>query len=236
MSALLFNSGMGFTLLLCAALALFLATLHQLELVPLAPDQAHRRWRRAAAGLRTAALSLLAAIPLTACVFVFLPRLGGPLWGAPTDSTVGHSGLGDTMDPGNLQELLIDDTPAFRVSFDSALPQRSQLYWRGPVLTHFDGRAWSRASYVPEARGREALQNVGSVVNYEVTLEPSDRRWLLALDVPTGAPENAVRGADMSLVSFKPVDQLLRYRLSSAMRYELGARLGERERERDLSL
>src|SRR5262249_14229085 len=92
MSALLFNSGMGFTLLLCAALTLFLATLHQLELVPLAPDQAHRRWTRAAAGLRTSALSLLAALPLTACVFVFLPRLGGPLSGAPAHRTVGHSG------------------------------------------------------------------------------------------------------------------------------------------------
>lgn len=236
MSALLFNSGMVFTLLLCVALALFLATLHQLELLPLPPERERRRWSRAAGGLRTGAMSLLAAVPLTFCAFVFLPRLGSPLWGAPTDSTVGHSGLGDTMDPGNLQELLIDDSPAFRVSFDGPLPQRSQLYWRGPVLTHFDGRSWTRASYVPELRRADVLQNVGNVVDYEVTLEPSDRRWLLALDVPTAAPENATRAADMSLVAVRPVDQLLRYRLSSALRYDLAKELGARERERDLSL
>jgi transglutaminase-like putative cysteine protease len=236
MSALLFNSGMGFTLLLCAALALFLATLRELELRPVAARSAAAIGRRAAAGLRTGAVSLLAAIPLTLCVFVFLPRLGSPLWGAPTDAAIGHSGLGDSMDPGNLQELLIDDSPAFRVSFDGALPERSKLYWRGPVLTRFDGMTWSRASLLADARRRAAVEQTGEIVGYEVTLEPSDRRWLLALDVPMAAPDNAVRGADMTLVAARPVDQLLRYRASSALSYRLGAEAGDHERERNLAL
>ena len=235
MSALLFDGGMGFTLLLCAALALFLATLHQLELVPLRPDQARQRWPRAAEGLRTSALALVAAIPLTTCAFLFLPRLGSPLWGTPTDGTIGHSGLGETMDPTNIQELLIDDSPAFRVGFEGALPARGQLYWRGPVLTQFDGRIWSRPQ-VAELRRRDVVQNVGSAVSYEVTLEPSDRRWLLALDVPLGAPDNALRAADLSLVASRPVDQLQRYTLTSALSYTLDAQIGEHERARNLAL
>ena len=237
MSALLFNSGMVFTLLLCAALALFLATLRELELRPAASRSAAVLRRRAATGLGAGALSLLSAIPLTLCVFIFLPRLGSPLWGAPTDTAVGHSGLGDTMDPGSLQELLIDDSPAFRVSFDGALPERSKLYWRGPVLTRFDGMTWTRAALAAEARrGTTTVEQAADVVGYEVTLEPSDRRWLLALDVPLVAPDDATRGADMTLVAAKPVDQLQRYRASSALSYRLGAQAGDRERERNLSL
>ena len=236
MSALLFSSGMGFTLVLCTALTLFLATLLQLELQPQGTSRP-LEWRAGLArSLRSAAASLLAAIPLTLCTFLFLPRLGSPLWGAPTDTAVARSGLGDSMDPGSLQELLIDDSPAFRVSFDGALPERSKLYWRGPVLTRFDGQVWNRVNYVGEAQRDDVVQHTGELVEYEVTLEPSDRRWLMALDVPLRAPENAVRGADMSLIAARPVDQLLRYRASSALRYELGAQLGERERARDLAV
>jgi len=72
---------------------------------------------------------------LAGAVFVFLPRLGSPLWGAPTDDKSVRSGLGDEMDPTSLQELLVDDSAAFRVSFDGPVPERAQRYWRGPVLT-----------------------------------------------------------------------------------------------------
>jgi transglutaminase-like putative cysteine protease len=235
MSALLFNSGMAFTLVLCAALALFLSTLLQLELRPLASTRPVDLRRRITGSLRVSALGLVAAIPLTLCAFIFLPRLGSPLWGAPTDTAVARTGLGDSMDPSGLQELLIDDSPAFRVSFDGALPARSKLYWRGPVLTHFDGQVWKRAGHVGEGQQRDAVAQTADVVNYEVTLEPSDRRWLLALDVPLAAPENATRASDMSLVAAKPVDELLRYRASSALHYQLNTQLSDRERERDLA-
>jgi transglutaminase-like putative cysteine protease len=235
MSALLFNSGLAFTLMLCAALSLLLATLYELE--PRPELAARQDWRkRVGAGLRAGAFALFAAVPLCLCVFVFLPRLGSPLWGAPTDDKSVRSGLGDEMDPTSLQELLIDDSAAFRVSFDGPVPERAQRYWRGPVLTRFDGKVWTRSRFQADARRGDTVESVGLVTDYEITLEPSDRRWLLALDVPLAAPENAVRGSDMSLVADKPVDQLLRYRARSALSYRLDAQLSARERERNLML
>ena len=235
MSALLFDTGLGFTLVLFAVLALFLATLHELE--PRPPHIPARRWPQIlAANLRISALALLAAMPLCLCVFVFFPRLGSPLWGAPTDNTAARTGLGDSMAPGTMQELLIDDSPAFRVTFDGKLPEPAQRYWRGPVLTEFDGSAWTRPGWLSRSRRMDSLQTSGGPVSYEVVLEPTDRRWLLALDVPLTAPENALRGADMSLVSRDPVSQLLRYHLSSALRYRLDPQLEPRERERNLQL
>ena len=240
MSALLFNSSLVATLMLCAALSLLLTTLYELEPRPetaAGPNWRKPDWRKhVSAGLRTGAFALFAAVPLCLCVFVFLPRLGSPLWGAPTDDKSVRSGLGDEMDPTSLQELLVDDSAAFRVSFDGPVPERALRYWRGPVLTRFDGKLWTRSHFQADARRGDGVDSTGEVVEYEITLEPSDRRWLLALDVPMTAPDNAVRGADMSLVSDKPVDQLLRYRARSTLRYRLDAQLGARERERNLTL
>lgn len=219
MSALLFDNGLGFTLALFAALVIFLAALRELESpVPCAPLTAWRGKLRAA--LRGGALALGAALPLTLCLFVFLPRLGSPLWGAPTDTSA-RTGLGQSMEPGSVQELLIDDSPAFRVNFDGPLPPRAQLYWRGPVLWHFDGRAWTHPEFFASGRQSGELQTSGPNIRYEVTLEPTDRHWLLALDMPVSVPEDAVRGADMSVVSRTPVTSLLRYHAVSAPHYRL---------------
>ena len=235
MSALLFNSGLVFTLLLCAALSLLLATLYELELRP--EGRASQNWRaQVGGGLRAGAFALFASLPLSLCAFMFLPRLAAPLWGAPTDDRSSRTGLGDEMDMTKMQELLVDDSPAFRVSFTDQVPGRAQRYWRGPVLTRFDGQVWTRPRFVANAARSNAVTSVGSVIDYEVTLEPSSRLWLLALDVPLDAPDNAARGTDMSLVAAKPVDQLLRYHARSALRYELDAQLAPRERERNLML
>ena len=234
MSALLFDSGLGFALLLFAALTLLLAAMRELE--PRPADAPVRTGRGAVRDdLRRGAFALAVAVPLALCVFVFFPRLGSPLWGTPNDTSA-RTGLGDRMAPGSIQELLVDDSPAFRVNFDGALPPRAQLYWRGPVLWQFDGAAWTHPEYFASARDAGNLQTLGATLGYDVTLEPSDRHWLLALDMPVDAPDNAVRGADMSLVSRASVDHLLRYHATSAPRYLLDATLGREQRRLALQL
>ena len=234
MSALLFDSGLGFALLLFAALILILAAMRELE--PRPADAPVRAWRDSLRDdLRGGAFALVVALPLALCVFVFFPRLGSPLWGAPTDNSA-RTGLGDRMAPGTIQELLIDDSPAFRVSFDGVPPPRANLYWRGPVLWHFDGTAWTRPEYFASTNAAGNLQALGAPLGYDVTLEPSDRRWLLALDMPLDTPDNAVRGADMSLVSRAPVDHLLRYHATSSPRYLLDATLDRQQRRLALQL
>lgn len=225
MSALLFDSGFGFTLLLFAALIVFLAALRALE----SPRDNLRRHARAGA------IALAGALPLAACVFVLFPRLGSPLWGAPNDTSA-RTGLGDRMAPGTMQELLIDDSPAFRVAFDGVPPPRTELYWRGPVLWRFDGSAWTRPEFLAASGADDVLRAHARHIGYEVTLEPSARHWLLALDIPLAAPDGAVRGADMSLVNRAPVDDLLRYRVESALQYTLEPVLSPEHRRLALQL
>ncbi|HET8940995.1 MAG TPA: transglutaminaseTgpA domain-containing protein, partial [Rudaea sp.] len=65
------------------------------------------------------------------------------------------------------------------------------------------------------------LQVLGPPVSYSVSLEPTQRRWLFALDMPVAAPAQAVRGADMTLVSRTSVDKLRRYTVTSTTHYRL---------------
>jgi protein-glutamine gamma-glutamyltransferase len=233
MSALLFNDDLLFTLLLLAALSLVLAALRALEPRP-HDEPAPSTPVALREGLRISAVALLAAIPLATCVFLFFPRLGSPLWGAPNDPTA-RTGLGDSMAPGTIQDLLVDDSPAFRVTFNGATPPRQDLYWRGPVLSKFNGSTWSRIEF-NETRGAAELHTSGPRITYQVTLEPTDRRWLLALDVPVSTPDNTVLGPDMSLVNRAPVDSLLQYEATSATHYTLDSSLTEKARRQFLNL
>ena len=62
-----------------------------------------------------------------------------------------------------------------RFQAQSPAPPPESLYFRGPVLSQFDGREWTRLqpSFAPALRPRAELQLLGQPLCYEVTLEPS---------------------------------------------------------------
>jgi transglutaminase-like putative cysteine protease len=172
--------------------------------------------------LRTAGMLLAQSVPLMLALFLLFPRVPGPLWGLPRDAFAGVSGLSDTMTPGSLSSLVLSDAVAFRVRFESSIPRAKDLYWRGPLMWDFDGRTWSAQSFVYTAPGIEAK---GDPVTYEVTLEPHNRRWMFALDLPAVAPPRSVVSTDYQLYSVQPVNSRLRYDMTSF----LNARFGEVE-------
>lgn len=172
--------------------------------------------------LRRAGMLLAQSVPLMLALFVLFPRVPGPLWGLPRDAFSGVSGLSDTMTPGSLSGLVLSDAVAFRVHFSSEAPRRQELYWRGPVMWDFDGRTWSAPLLLYPAR---AIEATGDAVAYEITLEPHNRRWMFALDLPAGAPRRAIISSDYQLNAAQPVNFRTHYQLTSY----LNARFGEVE-------
>ncbi|HCS64482.1 MAG TPA: DUF3488 domain-containing protein, partial [Cellvibrio sp.] len=83
---------------------------------------------------------LLHALPIMLVMFVVIPRLG-PLWAIPNQQTA-KTGFSDSLSPGDLGNLALNRSPAFRVEFTNQAPPADQLYWRGLVLDMFDGRTW----------------------------------------------------------------------------------------------
>ncbi len=171
------------------------------------------------AQLRAASVLLAQSVPLMLVLFVLFPRVPGPLWGLPQDAFSGVSGLSDTMSPGSLSKLTLSDSVAFRVRFEGEQPRRRYLYWRGPVMWDFDGRTWTVPRFMynvplPESRGE--------AISYEVTLEPHNKRWIFALDLPGRVPPGSFIGGDYQLYSSRPVTSRLRYDMTSRINASYG--------------
>ncbi|MBB5190391.1 transglutaminase-like putative cysteine protease [Silvimonas terrae] len=159
---------------------------------------------------------LAEALPIALLLFVLFPRLATPLWRMPNDTQQARTGMSDSMTPGSISDLTQDDSVAFRVDFDSTPPPRSQMYWRGPVLESFDGSTW-RAG-LPDSK-LTAVVPQGPQYRYTITLEPTQRTWLMALDVPIQLPADTSRSSSLQAVSRSPVSQRERYTFTSAPRW-----------------
>jgi transglutaminase-like putative cysteine protease len=181
--------------------------------------------------VRTAGWMTLLGAPIMAILFVLFPRLA-PLWGIPADAMSGRSGLSSQMEVGSVASLALDDSIAFRVQFEDRPPAQRDLYFRGPVLTEFDGREWrpimSRLAqrFPPPRLGDPELVGLGPAVRYTVTLEPNNRPWLLTLDAATGAPTapglEAAMTSELQWVASRPVVDLMRYRAVSHVNFRHG--------------
>jgi len=167
------------------------------------------------------------AIPLAVILFVLFPRVSGPLWGMPADH-VGSTGLSDHMAPGNISELSLSDSVAFRIDFEGPVPPPWLRYWRGPVLADFDGREWTMRAQRPAG---SFPRSEGASVFYTVMLEPHWKPWLFALDMPGSLPQvtdgdpgtlrsdvDAMLTRDQQIIARLPVTQPIRYLQSSTLR------------------
>lgn len=177
---------------------------------------------------RVALRTALWGVPVMLALFVLFPRIG-PLWGLPSDAG-GRTGLSGSLTLGGVAELANDDAIAMRVRFLDRAPPADALYFRGPVLSVFDGRNWTRQRRPVPVPPAELL---GRPLRYEVMMEPSRLTAvpLLELTDPTGAAAPKVRGFDISLrpdqqwVADRPVDARIRLTATAWTRHRHGPRL-----------
>ncbi len=149
---------------------------------------------------KTAGWMALLGAPVMAVLFLLFPRMA-PLWGVPGDAMSGRSGLSATMQVGTIASLALDDSIAMRVRFMGDVPAQSNLYFRGPVLSNFNGREWRalRSSFPQRMQSVPNLQVTGNAIAYEVTLEPNFRPWLMVLDAAPAKPR--LPGFELSMTA-----------------------------------
>ncbi len=186
----------------------------------------------------TALRLMLYGAPVMAALFLFFPRLA-PLWGTPGGEEQTRSGLSSDMRVGTIARLALDDGVAMRIRFldtpDGQTPPQQDLYFRGPVLSSFDGRNWRSpgaawgavGDYVPQSQRGAQVEVAGTPIRYEATLEPSGHPWLLVLDAAPDKPEGT-KGfltADLQWVTPRPLNKLVRYRATSYPDFRYGTQL-----------
>jgi protein-glutamine gamma-glutamyltransferase len=168
--------------------------------------------------LREIAILLALSAPLTICLWLFFPRLASPMWGTPTSGQA-TTGLGPEMRPGTISALLEDDRIAFRAQFNSnPPPAKENIYWRGPVLWNYDGEAWT-TSWRWTNTFRKTKIVAPSTVQYDVTLEPTNQNYLVAMDYPVSVSETHGLSQDGQIRISKPVGSLLRYSAISTLTF-----------------
>jgi transglutaminase-like putative cysteine protease len=178
---------------LLTALAMALSVWGWLTALTLAHIPAGRPPLREASAL--AARAALVGMPVMLVLFLLFPRIG-PLWSLPDEG--GRSGLSDELKLGEVAELALDDSIALRLKVDGPVPPPSQLYFRGPVLSHYDGSRWTvppnqtmllSTSRMPGQRSRDqSIEGSGSPLPYEMTLEPQHSAWLPLLEITPDRP------------------------------------------------
>jgi transglutaminase-like putative cysteine protease len=171
---------------------------------------------------------LLYAVPLAIVMWVFFPRLSSPFWAVPIDTSQASSGLSDTMSPGDITSLSMSDEVAFRVVFAGEIPEPRDRYWRGLVLTRFNGRTWSGRDPSISRSALDQIEVEGDPINYQVTLEPTRQQWVFALDMPTSwSLRRTFMGPQQQLARMTPIDQRVAYDVTSYSTFRVGNELPE---------
>ncbi|MDR2625097.1 MAG: DUF3488 and transglutaminase-like domain-containing protein [Zoogloeaceae bacterium] len=175
------------------------------------------------------------ALPFMLALYLLFPRVSGPLWGMPQDAYGARTGLGNSMSPGSISRLYNDDAIAFRAQFiDAAPPPRRQLYWRGPVFNHYDGRVWRNGDSSARA---PSLEKRGQPLRYVMTLEAHQRNWLLPLEMTEQAIGLESRmSASGVLWSTQPILSRTRVEMRSYLEYRLETDLSPNRRNNNLQL
>jgi transglutaminase-like putative cysteine protease len=180
---------------------------------------------------RRAASTTALGLPVMVLLFVLFPRIA-PLWGVPTEA-IGKTGLSNQLEFGAMNEIANDESIAMRLKFEGAVPPPDQRYFRGPVLTRFDGKTWRAADARPGQnwlRGRDELVTAGPPLRYEMTLEPLRIPVLPLLEMSPGAVGTELalpdlllrRGPEMQWVSPRPITERLRLNATAHLDWRAG--------------
>ncbi|MES0326752.1 MAG: DUF3488 and transglutaminase-like domain-containing protein, partial [Gammaproteobacteria bacterium] len=159
---------------------------------------------------------VMQAIPLMLVLFILFPRIQGPLWTLPDDTQSASTGIDDKMTPGSINNLISSGSVAFRVQFKGESPAQKDLYWRGLVLSDYDGKTWRRddapENLLPEVSYvKEDAKNI----EYTVMLEPHGRKWLYSLESLVAKEGQYKVTRELQVVTTEAINNTYSYSMTS---------------------
>ena len=203
-------------------------------LVGLHQTQSHLKPIKA---FKTAVMLLAQAVPLMLILFVLFPRIS-PLWTVPLPSDQAITGVSDKMTPGSLAALTESDELVFKATFEGQPPQFNDWYWRGLVLTEFDGSSWTQNESLlrksvyrfrqAEPGWVEGIEYSGRTFQYDIIMEPSFQNWMFSLMVPEVPKDrDFVILHDFRVASIRKIRKRTRYQLTSHLDYTVQEELDD---------
>ena len=164
---------------------------------------------------------LLLAFPFAVLMFFFFPRIP-PLWAMPEQKNSNVTGLGEQMSMGDIASLAQSDEVVFRAKFIDRRPEGKDLYWRGPVLWHFDGLNWTQRSSDSINAPPRLTYSPRDTVAYEWTAVKNSLEWLTGLDVVVSIDGLVMQGKSYQMRMPPPGrDKRKRYQMVSTLRADM---------------
>jgi len=134
-------------------------------------------------------VSLCAISLLGTALFFAIPRFGAGYFSRTMGRTLSLSGFSDRIRLGSIGAIQLDPSIVMRVKVYGNRKLFDGLKWRGVTLDHFDGRNWSKrlkgAAYSFPAGQVFKVRDpssAGTLVKYQVMLEPCSSFYLFTLD------------------------------------------------------
>ncbi|MEO5356162.1 MAG: DUF3488 and transglutaminase-like domain-containing protein [Nitrospirae bacterium YQR-1] len=143
----------------------------------------------------------LASIPLTAAIFIILPRTNYQFLGFLNRGHQGKSGFSESIALGSVSNIQLDNSPVFRANMERI--DDKHLYWRGIVFDHFDGSTWNSSLREDEKAGPKTTFPGAKAVLQTIYLQPYENKYLFALDKPVSVIQRGSRISDDFTVSVR---------------------------------
>ncbi|MCK4840488.1 MAG: DUF3488 domain-containing transglutaminase family protein [Methylococcales bacterium] len=212
----------GYILFVCCALLATLVSInsYKAETIP---------------ALKTAAIIILQALPLAIIIFILFPRVEAPRWMMFDQQYSARSGLSDSLEPGSISQLGMSDELVFRVKFEGDIPSPNQRYWRGPVFSYTDGKRWTETKKLFFHKYMDKPVYTGNAYQYTLMMEPQEKDWVFALDMPVSYPQPLKKNALYQLINPDNSNERTEYKISSYPQYNTGY-ITKTERKDNLQL
>lgn len=160
---------------------------------------------------------ILIAIPVSVLMFFVFPRITTPLWLVNLPST-GETAFQEDMSPGTISSLRPDDSTVMRITFNNKAKIDIRHYWKGLALSHYDGITWSVPTKRYDYYMPVPLLSRKEDAEYEIMLEPHEKRWLFYIQEPIAAWPKLQYSSNTGLIrlDYKEINQRFAYALISA--------------------
>lgn len=196
----------------------FLLTLAMVMLTYHAEDPSLRLGRRAIIKILLKSLLIPAvAVPLTALMFVVLPRTNyTPLLGFLNRGEKAKTGFTDNVRLGTVSEIQEDASVIFRAGMEPV--DAESLYWRGIVLDYFDGVGWKSLGRSDSEKATTLPVVKGKRIEQTIYLEAYENRNLFAVDKPLSVSMPGAKfNGDLTALAAKNIDRRIRYEAVSVL-------------------
>ena len=130
---------------------------------------------------KTSLISII-VIPLTAVMFLILPRTGYPIFHLLNKGAHASTGFSNNVRLGKVSDIQEDSAVVFRAHMERV--RDDLLYWRGIVLDYFDGSSWVALGSESRDEGKAGMYGKKQI-RQTIYLEPGGNRYLFALDKPS---------------------------------------------------